>query len=81
MRDTYYLKVLLNWSPAGRADRPEWWSYMLIHPPVSLLLVALMYALLPETTAVLLFAVYVAVSYWVFMALTIRRLHDTGRSA
>ena len=80
-RDKYYLKVLLNWSPTGRANRSEWWSYMLVHPPVSLILLFLMFAVPVDAVAITLFVAYVAVSYWIFTALTIRRLHDTGRSA
>ena len=91
MRDRYYLKVLFNWSPRGRATRSEWWSYNLVHPFVSLALILLSVWLgstvfenppsFAANAAVWLFIIYIALSYWLFMALTIRRLHDTGRSA
>ena len=83
MRDRYYLKVLFNWSPRGRATRSEWWSYNLVHPFVSLALILLSIQLVgdPPDFLIYLFLAYIALSYWLFMALTIRRLHDTGRSA
>lgn len=91
MRDLYYLKVLCNWSPRGRATRSEWWSYNLVHPFVSLAFILLSLWLdsvvvdeleeFLETAALPLFVAYMVLSYWLFLALTIRRLHDVGRSA
>lgn len=67
----------------GRARRTEYWMFMLFHFLIIFVL-AFLYAILEDVgmsqIGMFLLVVYVLMSLLPALALTIRRLHDTGRS-
>ncbi|OOE87021.1 DUF805 domain-containing protein [Salinivibrio sharmensis] len=74
----WYLKVLRNYATfSGRAHRREYWMFFLINFCISLAL-----NIVAEATGlVLLSIVYSLAVLLATLAVTSRRLHDTGRSA
>lgn len=67
----------------GRARRTEYWMFMLFHFLIIILL-AVLSAVLGDigvsTVGTFLLVVYILMSFLPALALTVRRLHDTGRS-
>ncbi|MFA9390621.1 MAG: DUF805 domain-containing protein [Prolixibacteraceae bacterium] len=81
----YFLKVLKNYSDFnGRARRIEFWAYTLVIGFLSVLLFAIEFL---ANTATVSWPVYTLSSLLgllfiiPFVAVSIRRLHDTGREA
>ncbi|NQX69851.1 hypothetical protein BC351_30155 [Paenibacillus ferrarius] len=75
----WYLKVLKNYVGfSGRARRKEYWMFMLFH-----LIVVVILAILEAITGLksVLTIIYSLAILLPSLALTFRRLHDTGRSA
>jgi uncharacterized membrane protein YhaH (DUF805 family) len=75
---SWYLEVLKNYAEfGGRARRAEYWYFTLVSTIVVAVLVALDLAtgIYPILTGLYAFAVFIP-----SLAVSIRRLHDTGRS-
>ena len=71
---SYYLKFWENYfNFSGRSQRAEYWIVQLIHWPFSILLMA--------TDIPALSIILAIIGLIPGLALTFRRLHDTGRSA
>ncbi|MFC8277987.1 DUF805 domain-containing protein [Streptomyces sp. NPDC057271] len=74
----WYLDVLKKYAVfTGRARRQEYWMYMLFNV-IAYVVLAILDAVL--TTAPLLTAIYALGVFLPTLGVTIRRLHDTGRS-
>ncbi|MER7956324.1 DUF805 domain-containing protein [Streptomyces sp. NPDC096030] len=74
----WYLDVLKKYAVfTGRARRQEYWMYMLFNL-IAYIVLAILDAVL--TTAPLLTAVYALAVFLPTLGVTVRRLHDTGRS-
>ncbi|MEU6985751.1 DUF805 domain-containing protein [Streptomyces sp. NPDC046324] len=74
----WYLDVLKKYAVfTGRARRQEYWMYMLFNV-IAYVVLAILDAVL--TTAPLLTGIYALGVFLPTLAVTIRRLHDTGRS-
>ncbi|WP_163517475.1 DUF805 domain-containing protein [Gelidibacter japonicus] len=68
---------------SGRARRTEYWMFMLFHILTIFLLVFLSGALSElhlESMGVILLVVYILASFIPALAITVRRLHDSGKS-
>lgn len=68
---------------SGRARRTEYWMFMLFHILIIFLLVFLsgvLSELNSEYIGLILLVIYVLASFIPALAITIRRLHDTGKS-
>jgi uncharacterized membrane protein YhaH (DUF805 family) len=73
----WYLAVLRNYAGfKGRAGGLEYWIFFL----VQLVLIGGLYALGLWTGSFVPYAVYVVATFLPTLALTVRRLHDTGRA-
>ncbi|EST21673.1 hypothetical protein N566_27235 [Streptomycetaceae bacterium MP113-05] len=76
----WYLDVLKKYATfSGRARRKEYWMYTLFNVVILMALLALGFAVLGENGVYLYLAYMVAVLVPT-LAVTVRRLHDTGRS-
>lgn len=67
----------------GRARRAEYWWFFVVNliPAVTLSLLDRMLGLVSESTGYgLISGLYIAVAFIPSLAVTVRRLHDTGRS-
>lgn len=74
----WYLDVLKKYAVfSGRARRKEYWMYMLFNL-IAYVVVAIVDAVL--TTAPLLTGIYALAVFLPTLGVTVRRLHDTGRS-
>ncbi|WHY86108.1 DUF805 domain-containing protein [Neobacillus novalis] len=74
----WYLKVMQNYVGfEGRARRQEYWMFYLVNSIISIILVALMGA--SDSLVILVFIYFLAIIL-PSLAVTVRRLHDTGRS-
>ncbi|MEU7006503.1 DUF805 domain-containing protein [Streptomyces sp. NPDC046332] len=74
----WYLDVLKKYAVfTGRARRQEYWMYMLFNV-IAYIVVLIVDVVL--TTAPLLTGIYALGVFLPTLAVTIRRLHDTGRS-
>ncbi|WP_282694978.1 DUF805 domain-containing protein [Streptomyces sp. CC208A] len=74
---SWYLAVLKNYAGfSGRARRKEYWMFFLFNAIVALLLGGLSVAV--ETT--IPYMIYVLAIIVPSLAVSVRRLHDTGRS-
>ncbi|MFJ8659967.1 DUF805 domain-containing protein [Streptomyces sp. NPDC093795] len=74
----WYLDVLKKYAVfSGRARRKEYWMYILFNAIAAVVLMAVDFAL---STYPLLTAVYTLAVLVPSLAVTVRRLHDTGRS-
>jgi len=80
----WYLKVLRQYSDfEGRAQRSEYWFFVLINVIVTFILAFLDSAFGmfdPQTGWGVLSAVYALALFLPSLAVSVRRLHDTGRS-
>jgi uncharacterized membrane protein YhaH (DUF805 family) len=77
----YYLKALKNYANfSGRARRKEYWLFTLFHLILLTLLVIVDGGLTPEGGLGLWTAIYTFAVLVPALAVTARRLHDTGRS-
>ncbi|HEX8629288.1 MAG TPA: DUF805 domain-containing protein [Catenuloplanes sp.] len=75
----WYLAVLKNYAGfSGRARRTEYWMYFLIHSLIYILLAVIGYAV--SEYLLIVAVVYVLAVAVPSLAVTVRRLHDTGRS-
>ncbi|SEK27220.1 DUF805 domain-containing protein [Streptacidiphilus jiangxiensis] len=73
----WYLAVLRNYAGfKGRAGGLEYWIFFLFQ----LVLLGGLYALGLWTGTLVPYAVYLAATFLPTLALTVRRLHDTGRT-
>jgi uncharacterized membrane protein YhaH (DUF805 family) len=73
----YYTGALSDWADfSGRADRTEFWMFILIHFVVSILLV-IVDSLITGGILIVLYSVVMIVP---IISATTRRLHDTGRT-
>ncbi|MDT0378598.1 DUF805 domain-containing protein [Streptomyces sp. DSM 42041] len=76
----WYLDVLKNYATfSGRARRKEYWMFTLFNAIVLVALLAIGFAALGEN-GVYLYLVYVVAVLVPTLAVTVRRLHDTGRT-
>lgn len=74
-----YVEALRKYAVfAGRARRGEYWMFTLIHLLVTLTLYS--FALTTGRAGLTVYAAYVCVLLPPGLAVTVRRLHDTGRS-
>ena len=80
----WYLKVLKNYAGfSGRARRTEYWMFALVNVVILLALLGLSQALKGGalgTVFLVLYFAYVVALFIPGLAVTWRRLHDTGRS-
>jgi uncharacterized membrane protein YhaH (DUF805 family) len=79
----YYTKVLKDYAVfSGRARRKEYWMFTLIHVLIMVALFLLMILGGENMTSVLMivYALYTLAVLIPSLAVTIRRLHDTGKS-
>ena len=75
---SWFIKVLKNYAVfSGRAQRTEYWMFTLFYFIIYAVLFAVEAFTLGTPFAALLFALAVLIPY---LAVTIRRLHDTNRS-
>ncbi|MFG3496043.1 DUF805 domain-containing protein [Streptomyces sp. NPDC047928] len=75
---SWYLAVLKNYVGfGGRARRKEYWMFTLIHSVIALVLMGVDYA---AGTNGVLYVLYILAVLLPALAVSIRRLHDTGRS-
>lgn len=73
----YYLHVLSNYAAfSGRARRSEYWYFVLVNFIIGFVL----YLLGAMAHVTFLYAIYVLATFIPSLAVTVRRLHDTGRS-
>ncbi len=74
----WYLKVLKNYVGfEGRAQRMEYWMFALFNALIALVLSLLMYV---SEFLYFLVLIYYAAVLLPSLAVTVRRLHDTGKS-
>jgi uncharacterized membrane protein YhaH (DUF805 family) len=74
----WYLSVLKNYATfSGRARRAEYWTFILIHV---IIVVVLSLGAESAELMVFVFGLYIVGTIIPTIALTVRRLHDTGRS-
>ncbi|MFI8003934.1 DUF805 domain-containing protein [Streptomyces sp. NPDC086010] len=74
---SWYLAVLKNYAGfSGRARRKEYWMFFLFHIIVALVLIGLG-VVIDSQIPYLIYAVALIIPT---LAVTVRRLHDTGRS-
>ncbi|WP_338672951.1 DUF805 domain-containing protein [Streptomyces sp. SCSIO 30461] len=74
----WYLDVLKKYAVfSGRARRQEFWMFTLINVIVQLVLMGLDYGVLGLG---ILGPIYVLLTFLPSLGVTVRRLHDTGRS-
>lgn len=78
----WYFKVLRDYFVFdGRASRKEYWTFLLCHVVVTVLLVIVSVALASGTEfGFPLFAVYIVGTFIPHVAVIARRLHDIGKS-
>lgn len=75
----YYLDVFRNYASFdGRARRKEYWMFTLIHIIVLYVLLAL--GIFVSGIFLILYFVYALASFLPTLGVTIRRMHDTGKS-
>ncbi len=82
---SWYLRAWKNYAVFdGRAQRKEYWLFLLVHLMLPLSLTVVAVKLDPEGTGVsavfAIFVLYAVASLVPSWALMVRRLHDTGRS-
>ena len=81
---SWYLEVLKKYAVfSGRARRKEYWMFLLINVLISVVLIAidgLIGTFSPQTGFGLLQGLYSLAVLIPSIAVTVRRLHDTGRS-
>jgi uncharacterized membrane protein YhaH (DUF805 family) len=65
---------------SGRASRKEFWMFVLFCAILVGLPIGIIWALIGETVAVVIYICFILVIFVPNIALSIRRLHDTGRS-
>ncbi|CAL9592764.1 Inner membrane protein YhaI [Streptomyces sp. enrichment culture] len=74
----YYTDVLKKYAVfSGRARRQEFWMFVLFNIPVAIVLMVVDFAL---STYPLFTGLYLAATFVPNLAVTVRRLHDTGKS-
>ncbi len=78
-----YIQVLRKYAVFdGRANRPEYWWFMLVHIIVIFASIAIPLAIIgDEDVAVVVFLLYYVATLVPCWAVTVRRLHDSGKSA
>ena len=77
----YYLQALKNYANfSGRARRKEYWLFLLIHYIITIALFRVDGGLTPEGGLGLFASLYTSAVFIPLLAVTARRLHDTGRS-
>ncbi|HET8987462.1 MAG TPA: DUF805 domain-containing protein [Humibacillus sp.] len=80
----WYLKVLKNYAGfSGRARRTEYWMFTLVNAVITIALFGLSQVFKGGTLGTLFLVLYAAYAVGVLipsLAVTWRRLHDTGRS-
>ena len=75
----YYLKVLRQYKDFyGRADRREYWIFVLVNFAINIALAAVDQMIFPESGV--LSGVYTLFIFIPGITVTIRRLHDIGKS-
>jgi uncharacterized membrane protein YhaH (DUF805 family) len=81
---SWYLEVLKKYAVfSGRARRKEYWIFILINIVISIVLIAIDYLIGtfdPQTGAGVLQGLYSLAVLIPSLAVTVRRLHDTGRT-
>lgn len=76
----WYLKVLTQYTDfSGRARRKEYWMFTLFHV-IIIILLAFLGSIINETALIILIGLYILATLIPSLAVTIRRLHDTGKS-
>jgi len=77
--DTYYLPVLKKYTVfTGRASRAEYWYYALINAIIGMILAMISNAI--QDSSQILVIIYSLAVLLPGLGLTVRRLHDIGRS-
>ena len=75
----YYLKALRQWKDfEGRSDRREYWMFVLVNFAISMALATMEQLISPESGV--LSGIYTLFIFIPGIAVTIRRLHDIGKS-
>lgn len=75
----YYLKVLRQYKDFyGRADRREYWMFVLVNFAINIALATVEQVMTPESG--ILSGIYALFIFIPGIAVTIRRLHDIGKS-
>ncbi|MCS5423024.1 MULTISPECIES: DUF805 domain-containing protein [Psychrilyobacter] len=75
----YYLKVLRQWKDFdGRSDRREYWMFVLVNFAISMALLTIDQLISPGNEV--LSGIYSLFIFIPGIAVTIRRLHDIGKS-
>lgn len=79
---SWYLEVLKKYAVfSGRARRREYWFFALFHSLAILVLVLIDFAIgISEEGIGILSGLYILGTFVPALAVTVRRLHDTGRS-
>lgn len=73
----WYLAVLKNYAGfSGRARRKEYWMFTLFHA----IAIAVLFGIGAAMDSMILYFIYVLATLVPSLAVTVRRLHDTGRS-
>ncbi|MEU6857496.1 DUF805 domain-containing protein [Glycomyces sp. NPDC046736] len=76
----WYLAVLKNYVGfSGRARRKEYWMFVLFHF-IALMVLYIPFAVTQEPVFMTLYFVYALAVILPALAVSVRRLHDTGRS-
>jgi uncharacterized membrane protein YhaH (DUF805 family) len=74
----YYFEVFKKYADfKGRARRKEYWMFMLFH---IIIMYALLFGMMAAPSLMYLFLIYVFGSLVPSWAVTVRRMHDTGKS-
>ncbi len=78
----WYLRVLKKYANfGGRARRKEYWMFILFHVIIILVLGAVDFAMRFSRDSYYLMPIYTMMTMLPHAAVTVRRLHDTGKSA
>ena len=65
----------------GRASRSEfWYFYLFVYGTAALLYLLILLSIISDNTALILGIIFLVVTFIPWVAVTARRLHDTGRS-
>ena len=76
----YYFSAFKKYAVfKGRASRSEYWFFVLIHILVSTIS-ARIFGLFDPSTAMFLYSIYSVITFIPFLALSVRRMHDVGKS-
>ncbi|GAB4525516.1 MAG: DUF805 domain-containing protein [Pleurocapsa sp.] len=79
---SWYLKVLKKYKRFhGRARRKEYWYFILFNWIILMLLVLIESLIMPDAEMGILATIYMLAIFIPGLGVTIRRLHDTGKTS